>query len=102
LPSLLKLFKDESLTTPVRQFLFPRTEIGSKSEITFYLYNESEKWPILAIKHIKTHDDVSIDSIPQRIPPKGKAKCNAVYRPSVETDSALTTIVDIKSELHIG
>ena len=99
----LKLYMNESLQEPVKRLKFPRTEIGKQGDITIYMHNSSDKWPILEIKHNnETNPDISIQGIPQELRPKETVPIKVSWNPSVSTDDPLSGILDITGELHIG
>ena len=98
----LKLFLDSTLKEPVKRFSFPRTEIGQSSDITFYITNTSEKWPIVEIKHNQTNKQIQVLDLPQVQNAGQKTRCILRYTPSMNTDDKLTTIIDLTGELHIG
>jgi len=98
----LKLYVDSDLKEPVRRFRFPRTEIGQSSDIPFYINNASEKWPIVEITYNQNDKEVTVLDIPQTLRAQQKVKCRARYTPAINTNEALSTIIDITGELHIG
>jgi hypothetical protein len=100
--SHLKAYTDKTLSQLHKGLKFPRTEIGDSSDITIYLHNTSEKWPVLNIEHNKTHPDVTVQGIPQTLRPKESVPIKVLYRPSLKTDDPSTGFLDITSELHIG
>ncbi len=98
----LKLYMDAALLEPVRRFSFPRTEIGKSSDITFYVKNTSEKWPVMDIQHENFEKQIKVLDLPQTLRAKQKIKCTVRYSPAINTDDIFTTIVIITGELHIG
>jgi len=100
--SHLKAYEDKSLQQPLRKLPFTRTEIGDSTDITIYLHNTSEKWPVLNIEHNQTHPDVTVQGIPQILNPKQSVPIKVLYRPSLNTDDPSSGFLDIDSELHIG
>lgn len=99
----LKLYVDKGLNESVKRLKFPRTEIGEKGELTIYMHNSSEKWPIMEIKHDNvSNPDLTVQGIPQQLRPKETVPIKISWKPSVNTDDPLSGILDITSELHIG
>jgi hypothetical protein len=99
----LKIYKDKAMQETLKRLEFPRTEIGKTAEITVYMHNSSEKWPIMEIKHNnESNKDLSVQGIPQQLRAKETVQIKIKWTPSIDTDDPLSTILDIDGELHVG
>lgn len=97
----LKLYLDESLSKSLKEFNFPRTDVGEESYIDFYIHNSSEKWPLSEISYEK-NDEFKVRNIPQTVPAGKSIKCTAVYSPGINTDDPLSFMPKFEGDLLIG
>lgn len=93
---------DENLKEASKRFLFPRNEVGTDTRITFYMYNNSEKWPIVDIDTPDLLKELKVDNLPQVLKPKQKQKCELVWSTPLNMDDAFATNLDVTGELQIG
>jgi len=99
------IYSDEDCKEKLKNFDFPRVEVGKEHIIEFYIKNESKKWSmeIYPVFEIQTDtESVEFLDLPDKLDKEEKRKVQLRWKPSLEIDDELKGWVGIKGRLLIG
>ena len=85
----LELFSDRSLTDQISEIKFERIDVGTETEMTIYLANQTE-WPIDNIRTERDDDsELEIIGVPNSLEPNEVVDITLIWTPSLDRRKVL-------------